>query len=50
MSIISKDEVKKEMGVVPGELLYDFYIRKVTYNEIVYTPIETSDMLKHLSK
>lgn len=45
MKIISKEEVKKEMGVIPGVLLYDFYIKEVIGDEICYHPIKTPETL-----
>jgi len=40
MIILSKKEVEKELVAVPGKLLYDFYMKIVDGNDILYTPIE----------
>lgn len=47
MIILSKDEVIKEMGVVPWELTHDFYIKRIVSDkERVYSPIESLTCLK----
>lgn len=41
MKILSRDEVIKELGAVPGELTYDFYIKEVDGREVLYRPIKS---------
>lgn len=39
MQIVTKAQVIAEMIVVPGELRYDFYVREVKGNDVVYYPV-----------
>lgn len=39
MQIVTKAQVIAEMIVVPGELQYDFYIREVKGNDVVFHPV-----------
>lgn len=39
MQIVTRAQVKAEMIVVPGELEYEFYVREVKGNDVVFYPV-----------
>lgn len=39
MKIVTKEEVIQELGAVPGELRFDFYVREVIGNDICFHPV-----------
>ena len=50
MVLLTRQEVEKEMGAVPGVLLYEFYIKEVNGNDTTYTPIKLENVLKTIAE